>query len=138
VEKISPLSKAHIAYSTQKQHRHKVSQKATELTSSPYISALQVTRQINRDSQNSHGNLRQKQQNGVKSILNFLHDCCFGEIWEGVPEESMIQCMSCKEWCHENCDGVKKGKNCFFASTSSEVVSLIYFFAYFHKKKLMK
>jgi hypothetical protein len=30
VEKISPLSKAHIACSTKKQHRPKVSQKATE------------------------------------------------------------------------------------------------------------
>jgi hypothetical protein len=41
--------------------------------------------------QNSPGNLRQKQQNEVKSILNFLLDCWFCEICEGVSVESMIQ-----------------------------------------------
>ena len=53
-----------------------------------------MTKKSNRQSQNSPRNLRLKQQNGVKSILNFLLDCWFCEICDGVSEARMIQWMS--------------------------------------------
>lgn len=59
--KILPLLEVLTAFSTKKKHRHKVSQKAIEVTSFPYKSALKATRTRERESQNRSGNIRQKQ-----------------------------------------------------------------------------
>jgi hypothetical protein len=114
VEKISPLPNVHVACSTKKKkNRSRVFQKAIELTSCLYKSAPQATEKRKRVSQNRPGNWRQKQENEV----NFLHYCWFCAVCEEVSEESTIQCMSCKKWCHESCAGVKKDKKGFFAAT---------------------
>jgi hypothetical protein len=99
-----------------------VSQKATKLTSFAYRSALQVTRR-KRDFQTRPGNVKQKHQNRAKGPSNFPHDCKFCKMLKGVSENSVIQCMSCKKSCHENCAGELKRH--YFGSTARDVVTLI-------------
>ena len=74
-----------------------------------------MNKKRNRESQNSPGNLRQTQQNGAKSILNFLLDCWFCEICEGVSEDSVIQWMSLVVVSWKLCRGEKGQKRilCF-------------------------
>jgi len=78
---MSPLPEAHIACSIKKKDRSEVSHKANELTSSPYISALQATRKRKRDSQNRPGNFWQKQHYGVNCPLNMYMTVGFVRFW---------------------------------------------------------
>jgi hypothetical protein len=68
-----------------------VSQKATELTSSPYKSALEETRN-KRESSTSSGNLEQKQQKMTeRSIKCFVRMQVLCEMSEEISEESVIR-----------------------------------------------
>jgi len=102
VDKISPLAKAQVAWKAKKKQRPEVSQKETKLTSITFRSALQATRK-KEIFQTRPENVKQKYQNGARRLPNLSHDCKFCKMFEGISEDSMIQCTSCKKWCYESC-----------------------------------
>jgi hypothetical protein len=112
VDKISPLPKAAVVNTKKKQG---VSQKATELTSSPYNLTLEEAGK-KPGSKTRSGSSNHKQQKRLKAASIIPHESWFCEMCEEVSEENMILlhvCMSCRRWVHENCACVKKSKKVF-------------------------
>jgi hypothetical protein len=87
VDKISPLPKAAVVVNAKK--KQGVSQKATELTSSPYKLTFKEAGK-KRGSISRPGSSNHKQQKRLKAASSIPQESWFCEMCEEVSEENMI------------------------------------------------
>lgn len=105
---LSPLPKA--ATTVASTRSKKGTQKALVLTSSPYKQQL---------SQSTAGLKRKKLTYSLsesKKTDRGTNGDWYCEMCQTRSVEDMIQCMSCRQWVHENCAGVKKNVKKYFCS----------------------
>lgn len=103
---LSPLPKA--ATTVASTRGKKGTQKALVLTSSPYKQQL---------SKSSTGLKRKKltyPSSEDKKVRRSTNNDWYCEICQSRSVEDMIQCMTCRQWVHENCAGVKKNVKKYF------------------------
>lgn len=103
---LSPLPKA--ATTVASTRGKKGTQKALVLTSSPYKQQL---------SKSSTGLKRKKltyPSSEDKKVRRSTNNDWYCEICQSRSVEDMVQCMTCRQWVHENCAGVKKNVKKYF------------------------
>lgn len=103
---LSPLPKA--ATTVASTRGKKGTQKALVLTSSPYKQQF---------SKSSTGLKRKKltyPSSEDKKVRRSTNNDWYCEMCQSRLVEDMIQCMTCRQWVHENCAGVKKNVKKYF------------------------